>query len=262
MNCIPDAGSVQIQLRRSMSRDESAKTGDVITILIVDDHRIFREGIQVNLDLHDDLSVEGQSADGQEALELIRKMEPDVAIIDINLPMMNGIQLTRTLKTEGHPTQIVILTGYDDAQQAIHAMRAGASAYCAKDIDPDKLVEVIRYAYRGNYVVYEQVFDREGLDAWLDRSVEAVTSQYYADMAEPFSPLSPREMEILQQVTRGLSNKEIAQVLNISHQTVKNHMTSILRKLAVEDRTQAAVYALRRGWVSLRETGTKYDPTV
>jgi DNA-binding NarL/FixJ family response regulator len=242
-----------------MGLDADTKSDDKIRILIVDDHRIFREGIQVNLAFHDDITVLGHGANGEQALKLSREMRPDVVIMDINLPLMNGIQVTRTLVAEGLPTRVIIVTAYDDAEQVIHAMRAGASAYCAKEIEPDKLVEVIRYVHRGHYVVNDQVFDQEGLERWLEKGVEAVAGQYYVDMAEPFSPLSPREMEILQHVTRGLSNKEIAQALQISHQTVKNHMTSILRKLAVEDRTQAAVFALRRGWVRLRDTGTKFE---
>lgn len=234
-----------------MSREDNADQDKAIDILIVDDHQLFREGIQFNLELHQDLNVKGQSENGRDALNVIRRTSPDVAIVDINLPLMNGIQLTRTLKAEGHPIQIIIVTGYDDEEQVIHAMRAGASAYCAKDISPNKLVEVIRFVSQGHFVIYEQVFDQEGLESYLNKGVEEVAGQYYADMAEPFSPLSPREMEILQLVTRGLSNKEIAQELDISHQTVKNHMTNILRKLTVEDRTQAAVFALRRGWVRL-----------
>jgi DNA-binding NarL/FixJ family response regulator len=238
-----------------MSRDGSVEPGGEISVLIVDDHRIFREGIQVNLELHDDIKVLGHGANGQQALGLVRELRPDVVIMDINLPLMNGIQVTRTLTAEGHPTAIIMMTAYDDAEQVIHAMRAGASAYCAKEIEPDQLVEVIRHVHRGHYVVHEQVFDRAGIAEWIEKGIQAVAGQYYLDLGEPFSPLSPREMEILQHVTRGLSNKEIAQALQISHQTVKNHMTSILRKLAVEDRTQAAVFALRRGWVRLRDTG-------
>lgn len=230
-----------------------------ISIVIVDDHQIFRQGVKLNLELQEDIEVLAECADGEEALGVIRARRPDVAIIDINLPSMNGIQVTRLLSSEHLPTRYVMLTAYDDAQQVIHAMRAGASAYCPKDIDPDKLVDVIRHVARGRYVVQEQIFDEPGIHEWLEKGVEAIAGQYYADLAESFSPLSGREMEILQYVTNGLSNKEIARTLRISHQTVKNHMTSILRKLAVEDRTQAAVFALRRGWVRLSDTGSQMN---
>jgi len=241
-----------------MTEHSNAQDGSQrIEVLIVDDHSIFRQGIQMNLDLHADIEVIGQCSNGPEALQTIMDKQPAVVLLDINIPGITGIQVTRQLVAERVPTRVVLMTGYDDAEQVIHAMRAGAAAYCAKEISPDKLVEVIRLVMGGHYVIQEQVFDRQGLEDWLSSGVEAIAGQYYADLADTFSPLSPREMEILQFVTHGLSNKEIARALQISHQTVKNHMTSILRKLAVEDRTQAAVFALRRGWVRLRETGSK-----
>ena len=226
---------------------------DTVSIVIVDDHQIFRQGIESNLELHDDLEVVGQGGDGKRGLQIIRDLQPDIAILDINLPLMNGIQVIRQISSDHLPVKVIMLTAYDDAEQVMHAMRAGAAAYCAKEIEPSRLVEVIRYVLQGRYVVHNQVMDDERLAEWLDKGVVALAGPYYADLGDTFSPLSPREMEILQYVTQGMSNKEIAQLLSISHQTVKNHMTSILRKLAVDDRTQAAVYALRRGWVRLRD---------
>jgi DNA-binding NarL/FixJ family response regulator len=129
-------------------------------------------------------------------------------------------------------------------------MRVGAAAYCTKDIKPEKLVEVIRSVDAGSYVMEGQPIDDAGVGHWLEDKTESAT-RIYSDPGEPFQPLSAREMEVLSFVTRGLSNKEIASLLGISHQTVKNHVTAILRKLGVEDRTQAAIYALRRGWVRL-----------
>ncbi|HET7012191.1 MAG TPA: response regulator transcription factor, partial [Anaerolineales bacterium] len=151
-------------------------------------------------------------------------------------------------------TSIVLLTAYDDVQQVLHAFSAGAAAYCSKDIEAGKLVDVIRHVARGFYVAGDQVYDEAGLQQWLSRGVETTRRPHLEGDVEAFAPLSPREMEILQFVTRGLSNKEIASKLGISHQTVKNHMTAILHKLDVEDRTQAAVYALRHGWVRLQDT--------
>jgi DNA-binding NarL/FixJ family response regulator len=183
----------------------------------------------------------------------VHALEPDILVLDINLPGMNGLQVTSRLKTEHTLTAIVLLTAYDDKEQVLHAMRSGGSAYCSKDIEPEVLVDVVRRVSRGYFVVGNQVFDEEGLRAWVNAGVEAATGPYMVDPNEHFVPLSPREMEILQFVTKGKSNKEIAQSLGISHQTVKNHMTSILKKLDVRDRTQAAVYALRRGWVRASE---------
>lgn len=225
-----------------------------IRVVVVDDHQIFRQGIESNIERHGDIDVIGEGANGEEALKIIRELRPDIAILDINLPRMNGIQVTRQVKSERLPVHVVMVTGYDDREQVLHAMRAGAAAYCAKEIEAAQLVSIIREVMAGNYVVHDRVLNADELDAWMDARMEATAGPYYADLTDTFSPLSPREMEILQHVTRGMSNKEIAQLLQISHQTVKNHMTAILRKLAVDDRTQAAVYALRRGWVRLEDT--------
>jgi len=224
-----------------------------ITIVVVDDHPLFRQGVVDALSLEDDFAVVGQAANGEEALTLIRDIRPSVALVDVNLPGMNGQQVTRQVKTEKLPTRVVLFTAYDDAEQKIHAMLAGAFAYCAKDIQPEHLIDMIRLVRDGKFVVGEDVFDPGGLKNWLEAQTKDATRPY-SDPGEPFHPLSSREMEVLSCVTKGMSNKEIASHLGISHQTVKNHMTSVLKKLDVEDRTQAAVYALRRGWVRLQDT--------
>jgi DNA-binding NarL/FixJ family response regulator len=144
-----------------------------------------------------------------------------------------------------------MITGYDDAEQVFHALRAGASAYCPKDITPEALIGIINIVRDGNYVVGEKTMTHEEVLEWVEQKIGRFAGPLISDTEEMFIPLSPREMEILEHVTRGLSNKEIAYKLGISHQTVKNHMTAILRKLRVDDRTQAAVYALRHGWVRL-----------
>lgn len=227
---------------------------NVISVLIVDDHPLFREGVRNVIDAEEDLQVVGEGTRGDQALELVRTHRPSVALIDVNLPTMNGIQVTRQLTGDRLGASVVLLTAYDDEQQVFHAFSAGASAYCSKDIDAGKLLDVIRQVARGNFVVGDQVYDESGLQQWLARGVESQRRPHLEGDVDAFSPLSPREMEILQFVTRGLSNKEIASNLGISHQTVKNHMTAILHKLDVEDRTQAAVYALRHGWVRLQDT--------
>ncbi len=227
---------------------------ETIPVLIVDDHPLFREGLRNVLNEEADLNVSAEAVSGDEALEIIRELKPRVALIDINIPNINGIQVTRQISAERINTSVILLTAYDDVEQVLHAFSAGASAYCSKDVEAGKLVDVIRHVARGNFVVGDQVYDDAGLEQWLARGVETVRRPHLEGDVEAFTPLSPREMEILQYVTRGMSNKEIAVHLGISHQTVKNHMTSILHKLDVEDRTQAAVYALRHGWVRLQDT--------
>lgn len=230
---------------------------DKVGIVIVDDHPLFRQGLRDLLRTELDFEIVGECADGNEAANIVNTLNPDVVLMDINLPRMNGLQVTRQIKAERRKLGVIMLTAYDDAEQAIHAFRAGASAYCPKEVEPTKLIEVIRQVLRGHYVVGDQLFDREGIENWMDKGVSQINRPYVDDSQELFSPLSPREMQILQYVTRGLSNKEIAFALGISHQTVKNHMTAILHKLDVEDRTQAAVYALRHGWVRLQDSKTE-----
>lgn len=225
-----------------------------IRVMIVDDHPVFRQGVRDVLEMESGFEVVGQAADGQVALQQSRELCPDVVLMDINLPTMNGLQVTRQIKGEQRDIKVIMLTGYDNVEQVFHAIRAGASAYCPKDIMPDKLVETIRTAFDGFFVVNDQVLTEAEVLAWLEDQLASLTGSLGSDIDDVFMPLSPREMEILKLVTKGLSNKEIAYQLGISHQTVKNHMTSILRKLDVGDRTQAAVYALGRGWVRLQDT--------
>ena len=220
-----------------------------LRLVIVDDHPVFRQGVRNLFEIEEGIEVIGEGSSGEEALELVHQLQPDVVVLDINLPNMNGLQVTSRLKASHLKTRVVLLTAYDDREQVLHAMRSGASAYCPKDIEPELLVDIVRRVANGLFVVDNRTFDEESLKLWLDAGVEAATGPYMVDPGEHFVPLSPREMEILQYVTQGKSNKEIAQSLGISHQTVKNHMTSILKKRDVRDRTQAAVYALKRGWV-------------
>ncbi len=231
-----------------------------IRVLIVEDHPLFRDGLQKALSLEDDIEVVGFSEDGESAVGTARQLQPDVILMDVNLPRMNGLQAARHLKAERNPAAIVILTAYHDAEQVLHSMRTGASAYCSKDITPDDLVEVIRDVAKGHFIVGGERLDARQVESWIQASVEAMSGPYIVDAEEHFIPLSPREMEILQFVTDGLSNKEIAAKLQISQQTVKNHMTSILKKLNVEDRTQAAVNAIRRGWVQLKNSSNGNIP--
>ncbi len=224
-----------------------------IGIMIVDDHPLFRQGLRRVLEAEADMEVISEVADGAEALRKARELTPDVVIMDINLPSINGLQVTRRLKEELPGIAVITLTAYHDDEQIFHAIRAGAAAYYPKEVTPRKLVEAVRQVAKGHYVIEDNVFDKPQVAAWLLKEFGQLEG-VWGDADELFMPLSPREMEILQLITRGMSNKEIARELGISHQTVKNHITSILRKLAVNDRTQAALYALRRGWVRLQDT--------
>jgi DNA-binding NarL/FixJ family response regulator len=233
----------------------SASTSSVrskIRLAVVDDHPIMRDGLVRLFEFVEGIEVIGQAANGEDAIKLAREKNPDVMLLDINLPTINGLETASLLKAEFKSRlAVILLTAHDDQEQIIHAMRSGASAYCSKEIQVEALIETIRQVHVGAYLVHGKMHTERSLREWLAIQTEKLGNPYLDDGGEHFVPLSPREMEILRAVTRGLSNKEIALELKISHQTVKNHMTSVLDKLGVEDRTQAAVYALKRGWVRM-----------
>lgn len=224
-----------------------------IRVMIVDDHPLFRAGLRRVLEMEADLVIEAEVADGHQAVEKARKIKPQVILMDVSLPNLNGLQATRELTASGDASAIIILTAYHDDEQMLHALRAGASAYFPKDVNPQELVRAIHAVSSGSYVVNDAVLAKPQVAAWLLNQFDQMAVAGTEGSEFTFQPLSTREMEILKCITRGQSNKEIAQQLGISRQTVKNHMTSILRKLAVNDRTQAAVYALRRGWIRLQD---------
>jgi len=224
-----------------------------ISVMIVDDHPLFRQGLRRVIEAEDDMEVIIEVGDGEEALRLAQKMVPDVIMMDVNIPTMNGLQVTRSLKANLPNIGVIMLTAYHDDEQIFHAIKAGAGAYYPKDVTPRKLIEAIRQVSEGNYVIDDNVLAKSQVASWLLKQFEQI-STFGSSPEDLFVPLSPREMEILQLIARGYSNKEIAHELGISRQTVKNHMTSILRKLSVNDRTQAALYALRRGWIRLQDT--------
>ena len=229
---------------------------DPITIIIVDDHPLFLQGVASALSLEPGFKIVGQAADGETAINLIRSLRPAVAVVDINLPVMNGQQVTHLVTQEKIPTRVILLTAYDDNEQILHAAWAGAAAYCVKEADPGCLVSAIINVAQGKYVIGNQIFGEKEFKQWLEIQMEKARHPY-SEPGSPFHPLSDREMEVLSYVVKGMSNKEIATNLGISHQTVKNHVTSILRKFGVEDRTQAVVYALKRGWVQLHGADSK-----
>jgi DNA-binding NarL/FixJ family response regulator len=224
-----------------------------ITVLIVDDHQIFRHGLRDSMSLDDSIQVVGEASDGELALQMARELAPRVVLTDVNLPGINGLQLVQRIHKEVPGVRAVVLTAYDDDEQLYHAIRSGAHAYFSKEVSPARIVEVIHQVSQGQYVVGDAVMNEEQVAPWLLRASERFAITTGDELQEAFVPLSPREMEIIRYITRGLSNKMIAHRLGISHQTVKNHMTSILRKLDVEDRTQAAIYAIRHGWVRLQD---------
>ncbi|MFN2286464.1 MAG: response regulator [Anaerolineae bacterium] len=230
-----------------MSKKSASQTTQ-LKVAIVDDHPFFRQGVRDVLNKEADIDVIAESGDGQEALELLRNIRPDVVLMDVNLPTMNGLQATQKLKNQCPDINVIILTAYDDEEQIYHAIRIGASAYFAKDVDPNHLLDTVRTVAEGYYVIASKRMTPSQAEQWL---LERYRRYGLKPEDVTFSPLTDREMEILEHIIEGLSNKEIAFRLSISQQTVKNHVTSILAKLNLSDRTQAAIYALRHGWVRL-----------
>ncbi|MGQ9501491.1 MAG: response regulator [Anaerolineae bacterium] len=222
-----------------------------LRVIFVDDHPVFRDGLRVRLSAEEDIEVVAELGNGEEAFASVQELSPDVVITDVNLPGMNGLQLVRELRAVDCKAACIVVTAYDDEEQMYHALRAGALAYFSKDVAADHIVAAIRQVVQGKYVVRGQVFERFDLMNWLARRFRSLSLDEIPD--ETIGPLSPREMEILRYIAQGRSNKEIAHQLGISRQTVKNHMSNILRKLAVEDRTQAVMYAVRRGWIRVQD---------
>jgi DNA-binding NarL/FixJ family response regulator len=219
-------------------------------VLIVDDHPLFLRGVKMTLEDSGEFEVVGEAPDGQRAIALAEQLLPDVMLIDINLPGMNGLEVSRVIKRRQPQSNIIILSVYEDDEQLFNAIKAGAAAYSPKDISPERLVDIVRQVARGNYIINENVLSKPTVASRvLNQFRELSTNE---NENEPiFAPLTPREVEILDCIARGNSNKEIARNLSISDQTVKNHITSILKKLNANDRTQAVITALRHGWIKM-----------
>ena len=227
-----------------------------VNLLIVDNHPLFRQGVRWSLNDDQHIKVIGDVATAEEALEFISVSAPDVVLVDVNLPQMDGLELTRLVHRTYPGVGVIVLATRESDEQAFNALRAGAAAYYSKEINPANLLESIRRVARGEYVINEVMFDEPKVAARilnqfrdLDRGVTTAEDVNFA----VFSPLSEREIEVLDKIAGGSSNKEIAEGLGISTQTVKNHISSILRKLSLNDRTQAVIYALRRGWIDTPE---------
>lgn len=222
-----------------------------IQVLIVDDHPLFREGVRRVLEREPDMTVIGEVEEGDKALDVARRLRPTVILMDVNLPQVNGIQLTRDLKTALEDAAVIVVTAHNDESQRLHALRAGASAYFPKDVLPTELVRGVRLAAAGKYVVNGSALGADEVRTWLERRIEEDAD--YPDSSSRYLPLTARQLDIVKLIALGSSNGKIAENLGISEQTVKNHLSAIFRKLGVHDRTQAVIYALRHGWMRLDE---------
>jgi two-component system, NarL family, response regulator LiaR len=218
---------------------EHGNMSEKIAVLIVDDHAVVRSGIRGFLEAQPDLQVVGEAASGAEGLRLAAELVPDVVLMDLAMPEMDGIEATRRIRDVSPRTQVVVLTSFHDDAHIFPAIRAGALSYLLKDIRPEELTAAVRLAAQGEAVLNPQV---------ASRLVQEVAGIRGAQSGLP-AELSPRELEVLKMIAEGLTNAEIAERLVLSQKTVKGHVSNLLGKLHLADRTQAAILAWRQGLV-------------
>ncbi len=227
---------------------------DTIRVIIIDEQPLFRQGICSTLEQMGDCIILGTCTDGTEVLELVRTGSPDVAIIDAGLTASDALEIARQMRHLAPRMAIIVLTPSEDEERLFQSIKVGAAAYYARNITPEELVDAVRRVSRGEYLINDDVLSKPQLASRVLKSFrELAVEEEDTATKDLYSPLSSREVEILDYIARGNSNKEIAKSLKISDQTVKNHITSILKKLSVNDRTAAVVHALRHGWIKMHE---------
>jgi DNA-binding NarL/FixJ family response regulator len=240
------------QDRRRGGPDRRREGTDLTRIVVVDDHALFRVGIRQILDREADFEVVGEADDARSAVDAALETSPDVVLMDLSLPSPGGIETTSRIKRELPSTAIIVLAVEEDEDALFDAIKAGAAAFILKDVGPDDLLTIIRRVVNGEYLINDKVFSKPAVASRVLKEFREL-AVYGQDAAPIFAPLSPREVEIVDNIAQGMTNKQVAYALSISEQTVKNHMSSILRKLSVNDRTQAVVYAMRQGWIRMPE---------
>lgn len=225
-----------------------------IRLMIADDHTLLRQGLRNVLELEADLEIVGEASDGEDAIKKVETLRPDVVLLDLNMPKMNGIEVTRWIKSNNPEIQIVILTIHEDENYMFEVIRAGALGYLLKDVEPTMLVKAIRTVAGGQSFIYPTLTGRlVGEFARLVTSANQFQPRYFRPHPDR---LTVREMDILKLLVCGLTNQEIASRLYLSEKTIKNHLTSVFRKFAVNDRTQAALYAIKHKIVDEPRVGS------
>lgn len=208
----------------------------MIRVLIADDHHVVRRGLLFFLKTQKDIEVVGEAKNGAEAVELVRDLQPDIVLMDLVMPEMDGIQATKRIKSEWPKVAVLMLTSFSDKDHVLPALEAGASGYQLKDIEPDDLVESIRQIMRGEHTIHPEATSQ------LEQGLREEENMPHFQ-----NPLTPREQDVLAELTKGKSNREIASSLFVTEKTVKTHISNIFTKLQVQDRTQAALYAVKHG---------------
>jgi NarL family two-component system response regulator LiaR len=205
-----------------------------ITVIIVDDHAIVRQGLRTYLQLQPDIEVVGEAPNGKEAIALVAETLPDIVLMDLVMPVMDGVEATRAVRSLSPNTRVIVLTSFSEDEKVFASIKAGAQGYLMKDVHPTDLVQALRSVNKG--------------EAQLDPEIARKVMQEFANPAPttPKHDLTERELEVLRLIAQGKSNKDISEELVLSEKTVKTHVSNILQKLHLSDRTQAAVYALRQ----------------
>jgi two-component system NarL family response regulator len=216
-----------------------------VKVLIVDDHRVVREGLSAILQSKENIQVLGEAQDGQEAVEKARSLLPDVILMDVSMPKMSGVEATRIIKREFPHIGIIALTMYEEQQYIFDLVRGGATGYLLKDSDSDQIVKAIQSVYRGDSLIHPAVASKILAEFSLLAQKKGKKSGWVEH------DLTEREITVLRLVADGKTNKEIANNLDLSEKTVKNHVRNIFHKLQVYDRTQAAILAIRKGLIEL-----------
>ncbi|KAA3659423.1 MAG: DNA-binding response regulator [Chloroflexi bacterium] len=214
---------------------------DKIRVFLADDHAVVRKGLETLIGTHKDMEVVGTAVDGLEAVERVNQLHPDVILMDIQMPRKNGVQAITEIKAANHDARILVLTSYSEDETVFAAIKAGALGYLLKDSSPHELIQAIRNVHEG----------RSSLHPDIALKVIQELNKPVSKLPPTEEPLTEREVEVLQQVARGLSNQDIAEKLVVSERTVRTHISNILGKLHLANRTQAALYALRQGLANL-----------
>jgi DNA-binding NarL/FixJ family response regulator len=211
-----------------------------IRVILADDHAVVRQGIRRFLEEDAAIDVVAEASDGAEAVHLVEEHRPDVAVLDIRMPEVTGVEATRRIKARFPDTHVLVLTAYDDDPYVFALLEAGADGYVLKSASADQLVDAVHTVYSGESALSPEV---------ASKVVQQATGRRPASAADQIEPLTPREIDVLRLVAKGMTNREVGQELGISHRTVQGHLASIYDKLDANSRTEAVTEALKRGWI-------------